>query len=299
MFTLLVPAAAGLAACRAPRPVASREVVDVGVQVSVTPPRAPAGHPLAVRYEWRVGPTFRNEARPYRAFAHFVTSDATILVLDDHVPDPDPRTWQPGTTYTETHVLFPPRQFPGPLRVHVGLLDPDTGRRAVLRGQDVHETSYVAASIALDRHAPLETRFFSGFSAPWSDAERPFDVSRWMYRQGVVSCGNPRADAVFFLSGQAHVPAARLRMVAGRSAYQYTSRNAVPFTIAARLSREALGDEAWTDISWTVDGVDEGMGGRRESLLIEHAALVPAADVAPEVLDAVTVLADDSAATSP
>ena len=293
MFTLLLlPALAG--GCRpAPRP--APVAIDVTPSVTVTPTVTAAGRPVAVRYRWQVGSGFRQEGRPYGAFVHFLAGDGAILIQDDHEPKPPSKTWSSGATYEYTRLLFTHYQFPGPLEIRVGLVDEAGGTRVALRGQDLGQASYRAGAVDVRRHPPQEeTRFYAGFSPPWTDSHRPFDSYRWMDQEGVLACRNPRADAVLLLRAQADTRASasapRLRIAAGGVVRDYSVPDDETFTLAVPVSSRDVGSQEWTDVTLTMSHTYRTSAGRAVGLLVERAVLCPASEVPAEVLDAVTVL---------
>jgi hypothetical protein len=293
--TLLLSLALGSAACRraSARPPAVR--LDVTPEVRIIPALTTAGRPVAVQYRWRVGPGYARDARAYRPFVHFLSADGAILIQDGHDPKPLPEAWSPGTTIEYTRIVFTHPQFPGLLEVRLGLVDAVSGARVGLNGRDLGQASYAAGTLDVGRHAPSEEiHFHAGFSAAWTDNNLPFDSYRWMGREGTLACRNPHADAIFFLRAQADARAAggplTLRLAVGPTQREHHVTEADTFTLALRLPAESLGTGDWTDVTLSTDKTYATSGGLSVGLLLERAWLMPAADVAPEILEAVEVL---------
>src|SRR5687768_4723100 len=223
------------AACRPPsRPPAVS--LDVALAARLSPASTRAGEPVAVTYRWEVGPGVPRLDHPHQAFVHFLAADGAVLLSDDHAPQPPPSSWEPGAVYEYTRVVFTHHQFPGPLQIRAGLYDLTTGARVGQRGPDAGQTSYRIGALDVTRHAPSrQTLFFSGFQSPWSTNDAPFDAYRWMGREAVVACRNPRTDAVLFVRGSAPVrsfaspPRLRLSLVGGVREYEIADDD--PFTL--------------------------------------------------------------------
>jgi hypothetical protein len=93
------------------------------------PQRVAAGAILPVQLVWRA------EALPdrnYKVFVHSVAADGFLIAQHDAQPLNDLRpmtSWQVGEAVRDNHGLALPADYRGPLRVVVGLYDPDTGQR--------------------------------------------------------------------------------------------------------------------------------------------------------------------------
>jgi hypothetical protein len=276
---------ASLCACKraAPPPTVS---LDVAPSARFSPEPAQAGQPLAVTYRWAVGPRFERTETPYVAFVHFVAADGGVLFTDDHTPAPPVSSWEPGAIFEYARLVFTHRQFPGPLTVRLGLYDSRDGRRVALAAAHVGQGAYRVGVVDVRRHPPQQgTLFYSGFSEPWTHEQQPFESFRWMAREGIVACRNPRAEAVLFLRASADVRGVagppRLRVSVGGLVREHEVAGDAPFTIALPIDAERLGSQDFTDVTLTMS---EGR------LSVDRVVLLPKTEVTPEVLSAAAVL---------
>lgn len=238
-------------ACRRSRARGTAERLDVTPSVRLSTAETAAGRPVSVRYRWDTGPAFGGPGvgRPLRVFAHFITTDGAILIVDDHAPEPAASQWQPGRSYEYTRVVFTHHQFPGPLDLHVGLYDPEGGARPRLMGDsELRPGVHRVATLKVARQVPGEVgRFVSGFLPPWAEDGRPFESYRWMSQRGIVFCRNPRADAVCFL--RADAPASGfssppvLTMAVDDFEREHALAGEETFTLAMRVEQSGLAGE--------------------------------------------------------
>jgi hypothetical protein len=290
----LVLLVASLPACKraSPPPAVSLDVVP---SARFSPEKPHAGQPLAVTYRWQVGPRLA-AMTPHMAFVHFVAADGTVLFTDDHTPMPPPEAWEPGGIYEYTRLAFTYHQFPGPLQVRLGLYDPQTGVRVGLAAEHAGQAAYRVGLLNVIRRSSRQTVLFhSGFSPPWTTDKQPLDSFRWMGREAVVACANPRSAAVLFLRGSTNLAAfaapPTLRISVGGFSRSYAIESERPFTLAVPMSREALGTEELTDVTLAMSHTFAPPGGGSPlGLTVERVVLLPEAEVAGEILSAAIVL---------
>jgi len=102
---------------------------EVALSAAWLPQRVAAGAILPVQLVWRA------EALPdrnYKVFVHAVAADGFLIAQHDAQPLNDLRpmtSWQVGEAVRDNHGLALSADYRGPLRVVVGLYDPDTGQR--------------------------------------------------------------------------------------------------------------------------------------------------------------------------
>jgi hypothetical protein len=93
------------------------------------PMQVTAGAILPVQLVWRAEALLD---RNYKVFVHAVAADGFLIAQHDAQPLNDLRpmtSWQVGEAVRDNHGLALPADYRGPLRVVVGLYDPDTGQR--------------------------------------------------------------------------------------------------------------------------------------------------------------------------
>ena len=215
-----------------------------------------------------------------------------MLVNDDHVPEPPPETWTANATYTYTRVVFPPKQFPGPLALELGLFDPKSRQRLALRGEDTGQLAYRAAVTTLLPHARAgETRFGSGFFPPYSEAAAPFVSVRWIGRKAQVSLPNPTADALLLLRAAtdprafAAVPLLTLELESQPVGRPYEIRSDEPFTLAVRVDAAALGRQERCELGLRMSSdFISRYEARPLALRVYDVALLPIRELPPELV---------------
>jgi hypothetical protein len=190
-----------LIGCRGPAP--GTPAVDVTPLLSVVPPRVAAGAPLALVYSWKIGALEHPLPDDLQAFVHFLDPEGVQLFADDHVPTPNPSSWQSGRTYSyRRFAMTPVVPFVGAVRVQVGLFRAAAnGERIPLRGVAKGRREYRVAEIEMlprERDLSIDCE---GLYPPESSAAAPFAASRFMRRFATCAYPDPGEDVVFFLSG--------------------------------------------------------------------------------------------------
>ena len=283
--------AVGSCACQRPAPTPAA-AQDVTPSVRLAPVAGHAGRPLAVVYSWQTGPAFRGFDQTVRAFVHVLADDGATLVSDDHFPEPLPETWTANKTYTYTRVVFPPKQFPGRVDVHLGLFEPGSGRRLALHGEDVGQTAYRVARATLLPHAHDPAMHFGpGFFPPDGDLGRPFATTRWTGREAQVSLANPLTDALLLVQAATSVdaftvaPALSLELGSTPLGPPYEIRSEEPFTLAFRVDAATLGTSDRCDLRFVMNAAARRRNDPRTlGVQVYDIALLPIEDLPLELL---------------
>lgn len=256
--------------------------LDASAQVELSDPAVAAGQPVAIRYCWKTGPGFVAPPRAYRAFVHLLGDDGTVLVGDDHPPEPDVRTWQAGAEYRYDRVIFTRYQFPGPLRIRLGLFDPEGGARVALSGDADRQLAYVVGKLQVTRALTPRARFLTGFSAPVVDPNEPFEILRRMEGSAELSLVNPRTDALLLVRSRAprrpDSGPLRLLVAVGGGERADVLHDEQPRVLALPLRAAQLGGEPWTTVSLRA-GPRTSLAAR--GLWVSDAVLLPRAELSP------------------
>jgi hypothetical protein len=183
----------------APPPVVPR---DIRPSVTVAPSAVEAGGPVAIRYDWTLGPSEKPLEGRYRAFVHFLDDEGALLFTDDHEPVPPPAAWQRGHSYSYRRVTLTPEfPFAGVAVVVLGLYEESTGRRVSLTGDDIGLLRFYVSNLRLlprNRDTPVRCE---GFYEPEAAVTAPLFVSRFMRSEVTCSFPNPSEDVVVFVRG--------------------------------------------------------------------------------------------------
>lgn len=103
-------------------------IADMGEPSCIAAPRP--GETCVLSLVWRAEAEMGNG---YHVFTHLVDGSGNLLAQADGVPAEWTRPttgWLPGEYVVDPHTLTLPAELPaGPLSIHVGLYDPDTGER--------------------------------------------------------------------------------------------------------------------------------------------------------------------------
>jgi len=115
-------------------------------------PQTAADDRVAVSLAWRSGGHIE---RSYKVFVHLYAADGRLVSQHDSVPVNELRptwSWAAGEEIVDRHGLWVPEGISGPLRLVVGLYDPETGVRLVLAdGADHAEVGTVEITSAAAR----------------------------------------------------------------------------------------------------------------------------------------------------
>lgn len=101
----------------------------VVLEAARLPQSIPPGAVLPVALTWRAEAPI---AKNYKVFVHAIRPDGSVIAQHDAQPLNDLRpmtTWPPGEAVRDNHGLALPADYRGPLRIVIGLYDPDTGER--------------------------------------------------------------------------------------------------------------------------------------------------------------------------
>ncbi len=159
---------------------AARDAVDAMPAADIEPagPRA-----FRVTYRWSVKKT---PARDWRFFAHFCDADDAIRMQNDHAPDPPTTSWTPGEVRLGPFPLTLPDGVTGPLKLRIGLYDPDTHVRARFDALADPQSRVTLGTLAVtgdrvtfapttDRPGPDPAAAFIRADGGWADGLHPFD----------------------------------------------------------------------------------------------------------------------------
>lgn len=111
---------------------------------------------ITAAYGWEVGGPVRLEPGDWRVFVHFVDSTGAIKFQGDYEPVSPPDQWQHGEQRHGPFVITVPEVAAGSYAIRMGLFERNSGRRALLRGRDNGERSYLVGRL---RVAPGNLEF--------------------------------------------------------------------------------------------------------------------------------------------
>jgi hypothetical protein len=102
---------------------------QIHLQAAAFTPRTQSGDRVTVSLTWTASEAL---ARSYKVFVHLYAADGRLVAQHDAVPVNELRpteSWQPEQEIVDRHGLWVPKDMTGPLRLVVGLYDPETGAR--------------------------------------------------------------------------------------------------------------------------------------------------------------------------
>jgi mannosyltransferase len=101
----------------------------IRLQAADFTPRTQAGDRVTVTLIWTTSEALEQN---YKVFVHLYTADGQLVAQHDAIPVDELRptqSWQPGQEIIDRHGLLVPKDALGPLRLVVGLYEPETGTR--------------------------------------------------------------------------------------------------------------------------------------------------------------------------
>lgn len=166
--------------------------------------RAALGSPVRITYKFEVAQnaTFDDN---YLVFLHALEPDGERIWQDDHMPPTPTSQWKPGQTIEYTRTIFVPNYpYLGEANIHVGLYNPETGRRLPLNGTDAGSHAYAVEKIEV---LPSSENIFLIYKDGWYAAEvdpnNPATEWQWTKKVATISFKNPKRDATLYLDSDA------------------------------------------------------------------------------------------------
>jgi hypothetical protein len=277
-----------IVACRRPAP----DVNPIVPSMKLNRDQVAIGGAVEVTYSWVVEPGARPIPANYRAFAHFLDPQKTVLFDDDHVPQPSPDKWEAGKTYTYTRTLFVPSvAYVGPVQLIMGLY-PDSGKgdRIALKAEDIGMRAHRVGTAEL---TPQTGNIFLVYKDGWygSEAEPKDPVQRtWTKQSAVVSFKNPKQDVVVYLQADTNVKAfvqpPVLTVSAGAAAaISVPIESSDVFLKRIRFDAKQLGEAEWVDLRLAMSEsfVPKKLGMNQDSrelgLMVYHLCVMEASKI--------------------
>jgi hypothetical protein len=94
---------------------------------------------FSIKYGWKVG---GKTDKKLMAFVHFCDAAGNIKFQNDHIPVPSTSKWETGVIEERAYTVKVPADCRGKFQVLVGLFDPGTMERQILRGDNDGELRY-------------------------------------------------------------------------------------------------------------------------------------------------------------
>ncbi|HUT15331.1 MAG TPA: glycosyltransferase family 39 protein [Anaerolineae bacterium] len=104
----------------------------IALEAAAYTARSPTDDRVTVQLTWTAG---KSVTQSYKVFVHLYTMDGRMVAQHDALPVNNLRptwSWQPGERIIDNHGLWVPADTSGPLRLVVGLYDPESNARLVL-----------------------------------------------------------------------------------------------------------------------------------------------------------------------
>jgi hypothetical protein len=224
--------------------------------------KAPLGSALEITYTWTVEPGARKLDQNYWALVHFLDSHGVMLFSDDHQPQPEPASWEPGKTYSYTRTRFVPvYPYVGEVEVRMGLYPhPGRGERPALKGEDRGFREYKVATIEL---LPQTENIFLVYKEGWHNPEthpdNPSVERTWTKKDALVSFRNPKKDVIVYLEADTCVPCfatpPELTLSVGDNVgLRIPFQGPEVHLEKVRVKAADLGTDEWTDLRLSMSG---------------------------------------------
>jgi hypothetical protein len=162
--------------------------------------RIPIGSAVTLTYKFVVEPGAAFD-RDYTVFVHVLDQEGEQMWTDDHPPAVPTSKWKPGETIEYKRTIFVPAYpYVGPANVRLGLYDPASGRRLVLKAEEASRREYVVAKIQIE---PSNLNIFVIYGPDWhaaeSDVRSQQNEWKWTKKTGTFSFKNPKKDSTLYL----------------------------------------------------------------------------------------------------
>jgi hypothetical protein len=162
--------------------------------------RIPIGSAVTLTYKFVVEPGAAFD-RDYTVFVHVLDQEGEQMWTDDHPPAVPTSKWKPGETIEYKRTIFVPAYpYVGPANVRLGLYDPASGRRLVLKAEEASRREYVVAKIQIE---PTNVNIFimdiDGWHPAEHDVRNPQNEWKWTKKTATLRFKNPRKDSTLYL----------------------------------------------------------------------------------------------------
>ena len=161
--------------------------------------RVPIGSAATLTYKFVVEPTATFD-RDYTVFVHVLDPEGEQMWTDDHPPAVPTSKWKPGETIEYKRTIFVPTYpYVGEAIVRLGLYDPASGKRLVLKAQEASRREYIVAKIQIaPSHDNIYITYMDGWHPAENDVKNPQNEWKWTKKSSTISLKNPRKDALLY-----------------------------------------------------------------------------------------------------
>ena len=242
-----------LAAC-------NRDKASIIPSVNINKKSAEMGTPIEVTYSFSTKSNYVALSKEMTVFVHFIDPRGNRRFQDDHVPPKPISEWRPDGNYNYTRTVFVPKNIPaGEYSVVAGIYSPRKEERIVLQAKPYGNRSYEMGILLIEipPQGPV-AQYTSGWYALESE---PNDVGtswRWMKKEAVLKCRNPKNDALLYLKVDGvperfSEPQKLTVAVDGHEIETFALTSNQPVSKKYDVSRSMLGNENMVEVKLAVD----------------------------------------------
>jgi len=223
--------------------------------------QVPIGSAVTLTYKFVVEPTASFD-RDYLVFVHVLDPEGEQMWTDDHPPAVPTSKWKPGETIEYKRTIFiPAYPYVGEANVRLGLYDPPSGKRLVLKAQEASRREYIVAKIQI---LPSGDKIYvnwigkDGWHPAESDAKNPQSEWQWSKKTSAWSIKNPKKDVTLYLEYDARpdlfpAPQQVILKIGDQPVGQFTADSRTPKILTFPITAAQLGSADLVELVVDVD----------------------------------------------
>jgi hypothetical protein len=221
--------------------------------------RVPIGSAVTLTYKFVVEPTATFD-RDYTVFVHILDPEGEQMWTDDHPPPVPTSKWKAGETIEYKRTIFiPTYPYVGEAIVRLGLYDPPSGKRLVLKAQEASRREYIVAKIQIAPSGDnIHVNYKDGWHPAENDAKNPQNEWQWTKKTSTVFFKNPKKDATIYVEFDGRpdlfpTPQQVTLKIGDQVVGTLTAASKLPTLVTFPLTAAQLGTADTVDLVFDVD----------------------------------------------
>ena len=264
LAVLLCAAAAIAAGCSGKQ---ENEPAVATPTVSLNKDRVPIGSAVTITYKFVVEPNASFD-KDYYVFVHVLDPEGEQMWTEDHLPPTPTSQWKAGQTIEYKRTIFVPNYpYIGEAHVRLGLYDPPSGRRLVLKAEDKGRREFQVTKFQiLASNENIFLIYKEGWHPAEVDAKNPQNEWTWTKKDATLSFRNPKKDATVYLRYDARVdlftpPQQVILKMGDQTVGQFTADARSPTLVTIPITAAQFGPADMVDLVFSLDRTFQPGGG--------------------------------------
>ena len=235
--------------------------------VSLSRDRVPIGSAITITYKFVVEPNATFD-KDYYIFVHVLDQDGEQMWTEDHLPPTPTSQWKAGQTIEYKRTIFVPNYpYIGEANVRLGMYDPPSGKRLVLKAEDKGRREYLVTKFQiLASSENIFLMYKDGWHPAEVDVKNPQNEWTWTKKVATLSFKNPKKDATLYLRYDARAdlftPAQQVVLKIGDQVVgQFTADAKSPTLVTLPITATQFGPADVVDLVFDVDQTFKPGGG--------------------------------------